>query len=342
MSYYQETEIPIRVIKNMNIEKVKKSWRGLPKRARRVIGLSILGVILIFSQSYFFSGYEAHVINVTARICRYSETRTPGYWKNHEEVYEQYLPISLGPTPIDTVEAAEEIFNNATAVDMADKLRAHLLAMKFNILHYGVGEYYVIGWGTVDFVVALADDLLTPEYGTREEMEEVKDVLDYVSNLHRLTYCLDINPGFEPTFAIEGAVEPSEEIVEMAAILSLEPEVAGAFIINEQETVASGEITEDTSVEEPISEAGPITEEALVESPTEEQGIVEEVVETVGDAVETVIETVVDVVENILGLSNENVSNEPVSEEEIPTTLEESIEPPIEIPPQPIESPVTE
>jgi len=298
----------------------------IKKNHKFILFVTLLAIIFIAGQSYLFSAYEAHVINVTARICRYSETRTPGYWKNHEEVYEQYLPVSLGPTSIDIVEAAEEIFNNATAVDMADKLRAHLLAMKFNIEHYDVGEYYVIGWGTIDEIVVLADDLLTPDYGTREEMEEVKDVLAYLNELHRLTHCLDINPGFEPTFAIEGAVEPSEEIIEMAAILSLEPEVAGALILNEQETVASGEVTEDTSVEEPISETGPITEEASVESLTEEQGIIEEVVETVGDAVETVIETVVDVVENILGIE-EPAIEEPVIEE--PIVEEPVIEQPV-------------
>lgn len=222
---------------------IKKSKKRLPKNFYKFIFFLVLAGMLIAGQSYMLSAYEAHVINVTAKICRYSETRTIGFWKNHQEVYAPYIPTFLGDSYIGSPEAADEVFQNANAEDMSDMLRAQLLAMKFNIAHFGVGEYEIIGWGTVSEVVALADYLLTPPYGTREEMEQVKNVLDYVNNLHKLTHCIDINPEFEPTFAIEIPADfqfsqPTPEVTGAMMeleILEIPPEpVCGDGVVNHE------------------------------------------------------------------------------------------------------------
>lgn len=318
-----------------------------PKKYKLIALIAVISIVFIAGQSYLFSAYEAHVINVTARICRYSETRTPGYWKTHPEVYEQYLyspypSLYLGPTSIPDVETATEIFENGNAKDMRDKLKSQLLGMKFNILHYGVGEYYIVGWGTIDYVVWLADQALLQDL-SRGIMEEIKNVLDYVSNLHRLTHCIEINPGTTQTFVITGLNEPSREMKEKTKDLALEAAVAGISTEPPAEDTIVEQTTEENVVpEEPLPTTEEPTQspediEAGEEPVVEEQGVVEEVAEALGDVVGVVVETVVDVVENILGI-------EPPVEEPINSGEENSIileEPVIEQAPieQPTETP---
>jgi len=136
--------------------------------------------------------YEAHIINVTATICHKSEARTMGYWKNHLEVAEPYFPIWLGDLEVLNSNQATVVFANANSKDMAVMLRAQLLAMKLNIKHFGIGDYWVESYGMNLYgLTALADDLLTEPYGSRQEMEDVKDALVGISEMELLRVCLD-------------------------------------------------------------------------------------------------------------------------------------------------------
>ena len=188
--YYKKVNIPVRII-----EKIDKTGY-LRKNVKKAGYLGLISV-LILVQIQGFSAFEAHIINITARICKHSETRTMGYWKNHEEVYLPHLPQYLGNEEIQTIEDAEdvnEVFDNANAdADvMIDMLKGQLLAMKFNIAHFGIGDYLVESEGeTINDIVDKADALLILE-GTRSEMEEVKNILDYLNNLHQIRYCSDV------------------------------------------------------------------------------------------------------------------------------------------------------
>ena len=313
------------------------------KKHRFAIILILISIFLVAGQSYLFSAYEAHVINVTARICKYSETRTIGFWKNHQEVYIPYIPTFLGDSDILTPEAADQVFQDADAVDMSDMLRAQLLAMKFNIFHYAVGEYFVIGWGTIDELVAMGDDALTPPYANREEMEEIKNALDWTNNRHRLTHCLDIDPGTEaPVFAIQGAPEPLQLSVESEG----QAEIAGVMMM-EEPAVEEPPVEEplEESLEEPIEE---LLEEPVVEGPQEEPvptvgEVVEEVIDVVEDVVETVGEIIIETIEDLLGL-NEPVEEPPIEEPPVeePPIEEPSAEPEPEPEPEPASEPPAE
>ena len=167
------------------------------KAKGKIFSLFIVAIIFV-SQSYLLSAFEAHIINVTAKICTYSETRTMGYWKNHPEVRFPHLSLYLGDELIDTQEKVDEIFDNANAKEMVDMLKGQLLAMKFNIAHFGIGGYFVESEGkTLSQIVDEADDLLRQEpLPERAVLEAMKTLLDDLNNLHQIRYCGNII--FEP------------------------------------------------------------------------------------------------------------------------------------------------
>lgn len=211
--------------------KILQFFKNIFKRNPKITAFVFLFLVIIIGQSLLVQAFEAHVINVTARICRSSETRTPGYWKNHSEVYAQYLPTYLGGCEedimIDTVTAADNIFVNANAKDMRRKLEFHLLAMKFNIAHYGVGDYqyYVESYGThltINEIVTWADNLLRDCQAKRKDLEEVKDILDYLNNLHQLRFCGTIIPTTMQTFQFteEEVITEEEIVIEEEAVVT--------------------------------------------------------------------------------------------------------------------------
>ncbi|MBU0546874.1 lamin tail domain-containing protein [Patescibacteria group bacterium] len=140
-----------------------------------------------------FNDTEENVSSIasTLKTCEYKETRTMGYWKNHESVYLPHLPQTLGAITINSIQDVDNIFDNANADVMRDMLNAQLLAMKFNIAHFGIGEYFVVSVGkTIDQIVAGADDLLleVPE-PPRVVLETMKTLLDVLNNLHEIQIC---------------------------------------------------------------------------------------------------------------------------------------------------------
>jgi len=140
-----------------------------------------------------FSDTEQIHNRIATAICRDVGIRSMGYWKTHPNVYEPYLPQFLGGYPtdeiIDTVEKAQTIFNTVPP-SMKDMLKKQLLAMKFNIAHFGIGEYFVESEGkTLNEIVAYADELLRNPDAAPEELERVKNLLDDLNDLEKLRYC---------------------------------------------------------------------------------------------------------------------------------------------------------
>ena len=152
----------------------------------------VFGVIVLtaLGQASMFAAFESHIINVTAtienRYCADFEARTIGFWKNHEEEFEGFLPIVLGGVYVETVEAALDIFDNNSVAggDATPAVKAQLLALKFNVLAFGIGDYFVASAGkTVSEIIAEADAMLQNPDATFEELLAMKDLIDYINNL---------------------------------------------------------------------------------------------------------------------------------------------------------------
>jgi len=176
---------------------------------------------------------------IASEKCEDYEIRSQGYWKTHPEIYAQYLPQNLGSYVVDTSTKANAVFLECGGSDMADKLRCQLLAMKFNVAHFGVGDYYVESCGcetgilcgggcikdvnkTINEIIAGADDLLTYPYGTFAEKEKMKNLLDCLNNLELVEVCgmggegpmLVINKVYYDVDAEHG-IEGDNEFVEL-------------------------------------------------------------------------------------------------------------------------------
>jgi len=176
-----------------NTSPVAKNRLG---RIFQAISHPVLVIGLIIAQALIFSAFEAHVINVTARICNYSQTKSMGYWKNHEIVYLPHLPQTLGNDNITNISEATAVFDEASGKEMKKMLKAQLLAMKFNIAHFGIGEYIVESEGkNLNDIVAAADELLKqdPE-PPKEVLKAMKDLLESVNILHLLKFCPTLLP----------------------------------------------------------------------------------------------------------------------------------------------------
>lgn len=160
------------------------------RKIKAVVSL-VLMLAIMFAQSSFIFGYEAHIVNVTAKICNYGEVRSIGYWKTHPEIYAYYLPQSLGGTIVDDEEKADEIFDFfGNARSATNKLMAQLLGMKFNIANFGIGDYIPEGdTRTLSQLIAEADGILSNPNSTKEEILAMKDLLDRLNNLELIKYC---------------------------------------------------------------------------------------------------------------------------------------------------------
>jgi predicted ribosomally synthesized peptide with SipW-like signal peptide len=139
-----------------------------------------------------FSDEEDASNNVKAKICSNTETRSKGYWKNHPDVYNPYLPQSLGNETVSSVSDVNGVFNNYD-LSMRNKLKGQLLAMKFNIVHFGVGDYLVEDQGkTINEIAAEADDLLKQDPQPPDEtLEAMKDLLDGLNQDLQIRVCRD-------------------------------------------------------------------------------------------------------------------------------------------------------
>lgn len=171
----------------------KAYFRKSPAFIRKIkaVGALFLMLAIMLAQSFSVFGYEAHIINVTAKICNYSEIRTIGYWKNHPEIYAYYLPQSLGSMIIGNEDEADDVFNfSGNARNASNKLGSQLLGMKFNIADFGIGDYIPEGdTRTLSQLITEADNILSDPDSTKEEILAMKDLLDRLNNLEKIKYC---------------------------------------------------------------------------------------------------------------------------------------------------------
>ena len=169
-----------------------------------------------------FSDIEENISNIASEYCFTVETRSKGYWKNHEQVYIPHLPQYLGcqSTNPDCVGGNEEvgtetevfsILQTDYAFSMRNRLRGQLLTMKLNVAHFGVGEYFINGVDkTINEIINDADSLLRLEPSPSDlTLENSKDLLESLVDL-QLNVCSLI---FTSSFESELSSPPSEKVV---------------------------------------------------------------------------------------------------------------------------------
>ena len=139
-----------------------------------------------------FSDEEGAGNDVTAKICFDTETKSKGYWKNHSEVYEPYLPLNLGNEIVNNISDVDRILQTEYSSSMLNKLEGQLLAMKFNIVHFGVGDYLVESEGkTINKIADEADELLKLDPEPSDKiLEAMKDLLESLVDL-QIRACKD-------------------------------------------------------------------------------------------------------------------------------------------------------
>ncbi len=197
--------IPIRILGGKKPQKKKKNILlvGL-----KLFGSFSLALLLIVGQTNLFYAFEAHVINVTARICDYSQARSMGFWKTHPLAYGPLLPVNAGCQFVWNTEGVIEIFKAANASEMSDMLLAQLLALKFNLSAFNVGSYQYQGQ-TLGQIASQADALLCNPNSSREEQEAMKNLLDEVNNLHQIRQCSQVGiDNFGPAVSFNSQIYP--------------------------------------------------------------------------------------------------------------------------------------
>jgi len=227
-------------------------------------------------------------------------------------------------------------------------LKGQLLAMKFNIGCFGIeeSEGEEFEGKTLAQIVAEADDLLRadPE-PPREVLEEMKDLLDYINNLHYIKYCSS-----GPTYS-SATTEP----LSIESLLQKSAE-ANLFSLLDEES-SDGDTSEDLFSEIPEGEVIPPedTSEETVTPPQDgvnligDEGSGEEETppESTGEpAEEPTEEPPVEEPTNEEPTTEEPVTEEPSTEEpsteETPVEEPSTEEPPAEETPPAEEPPVEE
>lgn len=192
MEYYRVVKTPMELDRLIKGEEEREKNKAFRKSLMRKFGYLLLALFILSGPILMLSAYEAHVINITAHICIPLQTRTPGYWKTHEEVATPLLPQPLGCDEegnifwVNTFEQAFDILDS-NAQDMRDKLMSHLLAMKFNVAYYGIGGYIPDICGangkTIDELIVEADALLCDPNAKRQDLQDIKNIFDCSNNL---------------------------------------------------------------------------------------------------------------------------------------------------------------
>jgi hypothetical protein len=110
-------------------------------------------------------------------VCMYSAN----YWKKNADIYKNYLPLELGCQTINFIEEANDILIRANS-SLDDRLKAQLLALKFNIAHYGVADYQYTGGKTLADAALQADNLLCAE--NLPSKKEIKKMIGLLQQLN--------------------------------------------------------------------------------------------------------------------------------------------------------------
>ena len=155
-------------------------------------------IVSIISSFPLVSGFEAHVVNVTAKIerrpCIILETRSYGFWKNHPEF--RIFPQTLGNEEINDNAEADAIFDLPSNV-MLNKLKKQLLALKFNVSYFNSGQGLVPGENTtVAQIIIDADDMIVLDpSASNSALENMKDRIESANVAHTISTCPDHDRG---------------------------------------------------------------------------------------------------------------------------------------------------
>lgn len=159
------------------------------------ISASPTAVFLVLAISVVpLSAFEAHVVNVTAKIerrpCVFFETRSYGFWKTHPEV--RIYPQTLGGVGISTNEDADAVFSLPDNL-MVNKLKKQLLALKFNVSFYNSSTALVPGGTTtISGLIAEADAMLVADPpASKNDLEAMKNKVESANTNGTLSTCPD-------------------------------------------------------------------------------------------------------------------------------------------------------
>ncbi len=176
---------------------VRTQEMSTPLRLRRFTRFFFIPSLLLFliipSLAVLLSAFEAHVVNVTATIerrpCETFTIKSLGFWKIHSKLW--ILPQTLGSTTIGTPSDAVAVFNSNNSI-MANKLRKQLLALKFNIAYYSLGNALVPNESsTIAQLILEADAFLTqvPE-ASEAQLEAMRDRIEATNNAGTVSTCV--------------------------------------------------------------------------------------------------------------------------------------------------------
>lgn len=167
----------------------------MPSFKRKIQNISALlcisGMVMV-ANIPLLNGFEAHVVNVTATVCDYSEIRSKDFWKDYiqNEEFQLFKIQNLGNETIDSAENAVIILQQGNSGLIKNKLKAQLLAMKFNIDYLGVGDFLDEKENkTLEEISAEADLMLVDTTATIEEITEMKNLLEYWNEKEEITLC---------------------------------------------------------------------------------------------------------------------------------------------------------
>lgn len=96
--------------------------------------------IILMSNFPLLGASENPIIEVTANICENTETNMILKWNGNAEIYSALLPQKLGNEMIESQNEAVGILQLENDLNIRNKLRSELLALKFNIAHFEIGD----------------------------------------------------------------------------------------------------------------------------------------------------------------------------------------------------------
>jgi hypothetical protein len=162
------------------------------KTIRKIVAAMCIVSVVTIANLPLLNAYEAHVINVTATVCNYSEIKSKGFWKVHisDIQFQPFQSQTLGDDTVISAVAAATILQQGDSSIMENKLKAQLLAMKFNIGYLLVGNFLDEAENkTLEEITSEADLILKDPLATEAEMETMKDLLEYWNTKETLEQC---------------------------------------------------------------------------------------------------------------------------------------------------------
>ncbi|MDD5031792.1 MAG: lamin tail domain-containing protein [Patescibacteria group bacterium] len=144
-----------------------------------------------------FFDFEEADGDVQAPYCKDYEIKSMGYWKTHPEIYLTHLPQSLGASSTDDVIDTKVKVNLIFTADSSiarNNLKKQLLAMKFNIAHFLIGEHFVESEEeTLNEIASTTDELLRQDTAN-SVLEERKNLLEGINNSAWVKICSCLPP----------------------------------------------------------------------------------------------------------------------------------------------------